>query len=356
MIKKNKEKIFYIQSAGVFLIVVILGLAFFYFGQQRNKKNETEFNNQVENVLREETELPEIKCEYRVRVDGTCLENEDDSYVYAVMIDNHYDARPPSSLSNARLVYEAIVESPITRFLAIFSSLDELLEIGPVRSARPFYVDWMKEFNGPYLHVGGSNAALETLKSYSYDLNEFSNGGYFWRDYNKIQPHYIYTSSENVNLAIKKKDWSLGANFSSWNYKDDLPDEFRPDEHEVIVDFATPAFTINWKYNKELNDYQRYQAGYAHNDEDGAEIRAKNIAVIYTSSKVIDSYGRRETRTIGTGDAIVFQDGRAIEGLWKRSSLSQRTRFYDLEDQEVEFNAGTTWIEVVPDHFPKVIY
>jgi hypothetical protein len=52
--------------------------------------------------------------------------------------------------------------------------------------------------------------------------------------------------------------------------------------------------------------------------------------------------------TVGTGAAVVFQDGIAIAGSWRKDSEAGRTRFYDGAGNEISFNRGTTWIEVVP--------
>jgi hypothetical protein len=112
------------------------------------------------------------------------------------MIDNSVFARPPSALSRAGLVYEAEVEGNATRLMAIFSSGKDLNEIGPVRSARPYFIEWAKEFGAPYVHCGGSPEALAILaKGGIIDINEFYGGAYFWRD----ETHEIFL------LAVQRR-------------------------------------------------------------------------------------------------------------------------------------------------------
>jgi len=336
MIKNQKGSLFILLSILAGLIVVA-AFAFIYI-----QKNIDESESDVELLESSELGLP---CENIRKIDGVCYEG-DEPFAYAVMIDNHSWARAPFGLSQASLVYETIVESPITRFLAIFSNNEDIKQIGPVRSARPFYVDWVKEFNIPYLHVGGSNAALDNLaRTYNHDVNEFSKGQYFWRSNNRSAPHNTMTSNQKVVDVIEDNGWSTENTFESWIFKLDAPLEERG-EFGVTVDHKTPLFFVKWEYNKEDNEYIRYQAGKVHSDVDGEQVVAKNIVIMMTTGSVIDDYGRRKVKTLGTGESIVYQDGNKIKGTWKRAVLSARTRFYDEQDNEIKFNAGTTWIEV----------
>jgi len=337
MIKNQKFSLVVLLSILAGLIVIAV-FAFLYV-----QKNISESESEVELI---DASKLELACENIRKIDGVCYEG-DEPFAYAVMIDNHSWARSPFGLSQASLVYETIVESPITRFLVIFSDNEEIKQIGPVRSARPFYVDWIKEFNIPYLHVGGSNEALDNLaRTYNHDLNEFANGQYFWRSNNRSAPHNTMTSNQKVVEAFEDKGWSSQNNFESWIFKLESELEERG-ENGVTIDWKTPLFFIKWEYNKEANEYVRYQAGKVHADVDGEQVVAKNIAVMMTTGSVIDDYGRRKVKTLGSGEAIVYQDGQKIKGTWRRATLSERTRFYNEQEEEIQFNAGTTWIEVI---------
>jgi hypothetical protein len=53
-------------------------------------------------------------------------------------------------------------------------------------------------------------------------------------------------------------------------------------------------------------------------------------------------------QTVGTGDASVFLDGLETKATWKKDNDSARTKFFNkATGAEIEFNAGTTWIEVI---------
>ncbi len=52
--------------------------------------------------------------------------------------------------------------------------------------------------------------------------------------------------------------------------------------------------------------------------------------------------------TIGKDKALVFKEGKVIEGTWKKTDRTSRTLFYDDKDKEISFIPGVFWIEVVP--------
>src|SRR3989339_236076 len=132
----------------------------------------------------EETQGEDEEIKIRRSLDGVYVSiGEENNYPVAVMIDNHPGARPQSSLARANLVYEAEAEGGITRYLAIYADLNDLKEIGPIRSARPYFIDLARETSALYVHVGGSAGALAMLAQNKIpDMNEFYNGKYFWRD------------------------------------------------------------------------------------------------------------------------------------------------------------------------------
>lgn len=286
----------------------------------------------------------------RRAIDGLRVPTENvSSSLFAVMMDNFPAARPQAGLDQASLVWEAPVEGGMTRFMAVFPVSAKLNRVGPVRSSRPYYLDWAKELNALYLHVGGSNEALEKIKTIGiFDLNEFSRGWYFWRDNNRQMPYNVYTSTELVNRAFEAETipqkWQQN-DLAGWKYKDEATKDERGNFTKLKIDFG--AVAVEWRYNREDNVYERWEDGTAQKVEDGTEIKAKNLVLQVVTIKVLDGVGRREIKTIGTGPTVVLRDGEVVKGMWQKKSLTERTRFFDESNQEIEFNAGTTWIEVV---------
>ena len=157
-------------------------------------------------------------------LDGKAVGKKADSIsqVVGVMIDNHPDSRPESAVSKAKIVYEASVEGGLTRYLAIFDSKQAVAEVGPVRSARAYFLDWLQEYgNGLYMHSGGSPDALSVIKQKNiFDANEFFRGQYYWRSQDRQAPHNLYTSSSNW-VRIVSKYGSTSSLFTAdkgWKY------------------------------------------------------------------------------------------------------------------------------------------
>ncbi len=293
------------------------------------------------------------ECASFGKLDGACLaKGETEKYPAGVMIDNKKEAWPWSGLSYAGLVFEAPVEGGITRFLAIYTTDKEVKKIGPVRSIRPYYIDWAKEFGAMMLHIGGSPEALNIIAT-DADLmkkNIDGDGSYFWRASDRIAPHNAYTSSKLLDDARGKKIQNQDLNFSLWEFKNDDFLSERGDGKMLTVKFANdPIYNAAWEYDKEKNEYRRKIGDDYAKDEDGRMILAKNIAVVATDIEIIDEVSRRRITTIGNGDALIFQDGKKMEATWEKKDQASRLNFFDLNGKLIQFNRGMTWVEVTGD-------
>ncbi len=265
--------------------------------------------------------------------------------VFAVMIENSADAWPLAGLQDAFLVIEAPVEAGIPRFEAFFSDDAATEKIGPVRSARPYYLDWASEFDAVYAHVGGSPEALDLIPSMSLtDCNEFFNGTYFYRWSARYAPHNVYTTMRELLLFANNADLET-PHYDSWQFKSDAAGD---DAQSLSLDWSSgTTYDVDWNYDAITNAYVRDQRGVNVFLEKGEQTRANNVAVMESDIEIVDEMGRRHIRTIGEGRAMIAQDGRVIFGTWKKASQAERLRFYDEAGNEMMMNAGKTWVEVV---------
>lgn len=345
---KNKTKdVVVFNFLSIILIISGLGLIIFFF---YNYINFVKNNSQgLENI--EEIFVEEIDCKYRRSLDGECVNFQKDisKELVFIMVENHTDARPQSSLSKARIVYEAPVEANYTRFMAVFFKDDEVEKVGPVRSARPYFLDWLSEYGNPlYIHVGGSPVALERITSENiFDMNEFYRGSYFWRSDDRYAPHNAYTSS-NLWQANWNKNYNENYKTatSSWNFGKTYLCQENCIEN-IYIAFLKPSYVVEWKYNSSTEKYLRYQVNQKHLDQDGSEILADNIILQYVNTRVIDQIGRLDMDTITSGKVEIFQKGNKISGIWKKENLNTKTRFFDENNVEIVLNSGKIWIEVV---------
>mgnify|MGYP001579871026 CR=1 FL=1 len=287
-------------------------------------------------------------------LDGKAVNKKADSIlrVVAVMIDNHPDSRPTSNLSKAKIVYEAPVEGGLTRYLAIFDSKQTVAEVGPVRSARAYFLDWLQEYGrGLYMHSGGSPEALSAIKTKNiFDANEFFLGQYYWRSPDREAPHNLYTDSKNWVEIIGRngKQADLFAANKAWKFTR-LVGQTICKKGGLKIPFSE-SYKVVWTYDAKNLNYTRAINGNKETDKDGSQVRARNILVQITKVKEIngDDKGRVEITTLGSGGAIILKKGAVIYGTWKKKNLFDRTRFYDKNKKEVILVPGNTWVEVVP--------
>lgn len=271
------------------------------------------------------------------------LEQASSSFA-AIMIDNYTVEGSQFGIADAPLVFEAPVEGGITRFMAVVPIESNFEQIGPVRSARPYFIDWASEFKGLFVHVGGSNTALEKIKNNKdiKNIDEMIKSNYFWRDGNRPAPHSTFTSTALLKKVVIEKTNLLP--LKSWLF-------VKNDKQAQLGDVTSKTIEVGnlkveWKFNKKENLYTRIIDGIKQKDAANKEITAKNVAVMYTDIKSIDDVDRREIRTLGSGRALILRDGREIPGSWTKDSAGSRLRFFGPDSKEIQFNPGITWIEV----------
>lgn len=265
---------------------------------------------------------------------------------WAVMIDNQEEARPSAGLNKASLVFEAPAEGGVTRYLAIFSTQDLAPEIGPIRSARPYFLNWAKQLGATYVHVGGSPEALvEAKKLGVQDLNEFYNGGYFWRDKNRFAPHNVMTSEERL-LAYRSQLPSSEFLFTPYLFKDGVAST-TASQAQIIVKYGE-GYNTAWQYQAETNRYERYLNNHPHQEIDQEIIKTDNLIFHIAGFRVLDEKLRLEMVVGDSGPALLCQDGQCVWGTWRQANNQVRPKYYLKDGAEFIFNAGKTWISVVP--------
>lgn len=297
-----------------------------------------------------------------------------------VMIENHVDARPQSGLSGADVVYEAVAEGGITRFLAMFYCQD-VGEVGPVRSARTYYIDFASEYaDYPlYAHVGGANQAgpadaLSQLSDYGWtnynDMNQFSIGfPTFWRDYDRLghaaaTEHTMYSTVDKLwdyaatNRGLTNVDKNGNAwdkNFVPYQFSNDAPVSARPASQTIHLEFWTgdPDYYVDWTYDAKANNYKRAYGKTAYIDRDtNKQLTAKNVVVLEMAEvNANDGYDNNVHllfNDTGTGKAVVFKDGKKYSGTWEKDSRTARTIVKDSSGNQIKFDRGLIWFTILP--------
>lgn len=337
---------------------MIIGAGFVWFGVWFNLHNK--FNDSL--ILSLETlnlnnNLKESTNKVPRKTDGVLVDkDQSDNKPVAVIIENlaSENVRPQFGLQKAEIVYEMLVEGGITRFLAIYSDLGDIEQIGPVRSARPTFSEFTSEYNALYVHAGGSPQSLAAISGLQIpDCSALTGDSkYFWRYSNNYAPHNLMTSGELLFLALRDKQFSEeNSNFDSWlfsnNKKKNKASEM---EKYVKVSFSTPEYEVTWKYNHEQNVYQRYYQEQEHKDAlTNSVITTKNVIVqIVPPAMDAGEKGRINFDVNGEGKAYIFNNGEKTDATWKKNGRMERTKFYNDQGEEISLLMGNIWIEILP--------
>jgi len=319
-----------------------------------------------------------------------------------VMVENHLDSRPQSGLNNADIVYEANSEGGITRFMGIFycnavKGAGNKYDVGPVRSARTYFLDIASEYSDYplYTHVGGSNCSAPkdpvtgrqsgpcTTNKKAQALEQISNYGWMgkgtWSDLSQFAlsykacrreedrtgsvvatEHSMYCSSTKLwNVAqsrgltnetiINKTLWNK--NFRSWSFKQtDLPNS-TIDAKTISFDWwGDKAYSVSWTYDASQKQYLRQNGGVNAIDfNTGQQINSKNIIIQWTKeTRSIDEHAHNLYAMIGTGNAVLLQNGTKTNITWSKANRTARTIFKDKSGNEINLVPGRTWIEILP--------
>ncbi|HEX6461983.1 MAG TPA: DUF3048 domain-containing protein [Candidatus Saccharimonadales bacterium] len=268
--------------------------------------------------------------------------------VTAIMIENSPDARPQSGLKTAGIVYEAIAEGGITRFQCLYQEARPGL-IGPVRSLRPYYLEWAAPYDASFAHIGGSKRALDTVRNGQYkDIDQFFNAGAYYRSTDRYAPHNVYTTFDRLDeLNVKKGFTSSTFQGFSRNKKEaPLP---APNAGNITIAISGALFNSSYTYDKASNSYLRFQAGQPHLDREAGHINPKVVIVmkVHMYRGFEDGY-REQIDTNGAGQVFVFQNGTVIEGQWRKNGAKSPLNIVDATGQPIALNAGQTWVTTLP--------
>lgn len=272
----------------------------------------------------------------------------------AVMIDNHSDAWPQAGLQKAYMIYEIIAEGGETRLMALFKGVD-LEKIGPVRSARHYFLDYAMENDAIYTHFGESPQADSDIKKYS--INEIDgiaeDGTTFWRVKDKAKPHNAVTSTAKLIESAKNKKYKMTSNKESvLNY---VTDEVNLEEGQSAVNVTIPHSqlqTVKYVYDEENKVYERQARGKKQTDwGTGNVITTKNIIITFCDNYTLtdsENKGRQGLKNIGTFDGYYITNGKAIKIKCIKNARDEQTKYQDLEGNEIKVNDGNTFVNICP--------
>jgi hypothetical protein len=274
------------------------------------------------------------------------------------VLDNFYpDAVPQNGISQASVVFDALIEGGITRLMALFLEQDAGL-IGPIRSARPYFVAWAAGFRALFVHAGGAPAALQLLRHTPAlaDVDALGTKS-FTRENGRSAPHDLYGSTSASRALAQQTGGTLVTPLSVLEFGKQAPLRLRGRPISLQISFSTPqvssppAYAVTYRYARKRNVYLRSQGGAPFVDRGtGSQIAPKNVVVMYCPVALLrhDSAGRISLGAIGGGRAVLFQNGHMVQGSWSKASVSSPLLFTRANGQPMKLVPGQTWIEVTP--------
>jgi hypothetical protein len=274
----------------------------------------------------------------------------------AVMVDDQRDARPQSGFNDASIVWQAPAEGGIPRYMMIFQ--DQIApSVGPVRSARLYFIAWAAEWRSVYAHVGGSPQAMKTLRQKGrgqlvYNADEFRWGGiFFHRTKDRFAPHNVYSSGKELRALSGRVGATDKPMKPAWTFGPDASPDERPVGGSITVLYSYNS--IVYRYDRKTNTYLRSVTGEAKQMDRGrkARVAPKNVIVMVMSFAPLNDGSKKhrlEAQFTGKGPAWISTNGKTIKGTWRKRSMTDQTRFYDAKGRPVTLTVGQTFIQVMP--------
>ncbi len=332
-------------------------------------EEETEAATAIEEEVIEDTSDEEV---FRSQFSGEQITyNKLDHRPLAVMMNNIQAGCPQSGIEQASIVYEAPVEGRITRLMGIFEDYENIPKIGSIRSSRDYFVYLALEYDAIYAHFGQATIYVgDMLNSEAVDNISGAVSGIdrpatnaFFRTSDRKAPHNVYLSNEGVLKDIEKFGYrtTLRTGFiHKFTYPelgervsyDDAPKAsvLYPGGKETGKANGYSKVQSRFEYNEADKKYYRFQYGDKHIDaETGNQLAYDNVVFQYCDGIVRDSNDYLAFGLIGedVDKAIVFTDGKMIEGTWNRTQIYEPTKYHDKDGNEIELNTGKTWICII---------
>lgn len=280
----------------------------------------------------------------------------------AIMVENFDpDARPQSGLRQASVVFETLAEGGITRFMAVYLDHDAGV-VGPVRSARPYFVDWAAGLKAIFAHAGGSPDAQNLLARLSNeggliaDIYALGNLTEFYRTTDRVVPHNLYTTVQALRRLARRRHWDHVVSYPPFHFKRPLVLASRRPQR-IHISFNDPNigsptdYDVDYRYSRKRNVYWRRLGGVPHIDRDnGHQIAPTNVVVLFMGMAPIpgDPDRRITIDDMGHGRALYFHDGLVQRGTWRKPSMEAELSLLAADGRPERLDPGQTWIEAVP--------
>jgi hypothetical protein len=268
------------------------------------------------------------------------------------MVDNIAEARPHFGLDAADVVYEAPAEAGIPRLMPIFLRAGGQTDrVGPVRSARHYFVYLANEYRTPLVHIGASPQGFDALSATGLpDVDEQRGDPGFVRDPNRQAPHNAFVSTRSIRDVLRQRGTAVKASMGPLNFGAYAAGQ-QPATTIKIPYPGPEGYSVEYGYDTATRLYRRIMDGQPHRDgTTGQQYTARSIVIQFADVEPIpnDSAGRVDVGLVGSGKGILVAEGTQVPLQWSRASVREATQFKRADGAPFALPSGQVWIQVVP--------
>uniref|UniRef100_A0A7C5Z3Z7 DUF3048 domain-containing protein n=1 Tax=Caldicellulosiruptor owensensis TaxID=55205 RepID=A0A7C5Z3Z7_9FIRM len=343
------------------LTLIIVGILFFSLSAC-GKKNSQKVNiSKADKTLQADKREKEKNAQteqfdYLCKFTGEAIYQKDEHQVIAVMINNEPGAIPQSSLNQAEYLYEALIEGGATRIMAIYHHTYPK-KVGPIRSARPYFMQIAKSLKAYFVHCGGSPQAYRLFnQNFIPHIDAiYTDGGIFYRTSDRKAPHNLYSSMETLIAFFDRKGYRIQKTYKTYPLTDNVVNKWNSENSKIKITFSG-WYYVTYNYDSQKKVYKRFVKEKPHLDkETGVQLTAKNLVIIIAHYDTIknDDKGRQEV-DFSKGKGYVLQMGKTIPVTYEFDMENSFT-LKDGSGQEIKLLKGNTWFEIVPQYGKIVI-
>ena len=259
--------------------------------------------------------------------------------VLVTKIDNSYSSSPQLGLDQADMVVEELVEGGITR-LAVFFYSDIPGKVGPVRSMRASDISIVPQ-GAEVVTSGAARITRRRIDAAGIPwVTEGSKG--FFRDSGRVAPYNLFATLTDVASTIKQAA-ARPADYLPWGDEASFPG-------------GRAATKISAQFSGGHTTEWAFRGGHYVNTNSNADRSSQFPADTVLVMKVrIGDAGYKdpagnpvpETKFAGTGDALLFHNGKVVRGTWTKDGLTGAIQLATASGP-LTVPAGHVWIELVP--------
>lgn len=273
-----------------------------------------------------------------------CDKTSSENIAFMAIVENSSDARPQSGLSQADVVFETMAEGGIQRFIAIFQKNSPEC-IGPIRSARPYFIDISLEYKLAFAHCGGSSEALDKIeKDNLMSINELKYGKYFYRDSNRKAPHNLYTTSGKIKEFIKEKNYTKA--YEKLSFDKDYWIKSKAEPLNCITISTNKNYSTSYQYKNGLY-YKSMDGKIAEDKNNNSQIAVKNIVIQLTNITLQNDNNHLDIALVGEGDGYIISSGKYEKIKWYKKDKGSKTILKNQDGDKVCLNPGNTFWHII---------